>query len=90
VKFMRLVFRTLVPALVIAGMQVVVPFGASAQDKRQNAAVHAEETFGIVEASVFAGVTNFGRVGAGLGTELGKGFDTGVRFTVNPNDFFGN
>jgi outer membrane protein OmpA-like peptidoglycan-associated protein len=86
---MRLVFRTLVPALVVVGMQVVVPFAASAQDKRQNAAIHADETFGIVEAGVFGGVTNFGRVGAGLGTELGKGFDVGVRFTVNPNDFLG-
>jgi len=75
--------------LAVAGTQAVVPFAANAQDKRQNAAIHAEETFGIVEASVFGGVTNFGRVGAGLGTSLGKGFDTGVRFTVNPNDFLG-
>lgn len=88
-KFMRLVPRALVTTLVMVGMQAVVPFAANAQDKRKNAAIHAEETFGIVEASVFAGVTNFGRVGAGLGTELGKGFDAGVRFTVNPNDFLG-
>jgi len=75
--------------LVVLGAQAVVPFAANAQDKRQNAAVHAEETFGIVEASVFGGITNFGRVGAGLGTSLGKGADVGVRFTVNPNDFLG-
>src|SRR5258708_17816976 len=86
---MRLVSRSLVLSLVVLGTLAVVPFAANAQDKRQNAAVHAEETFGIVEASVFAGITNFGKVGAGLGTELGHGFDAGVRFTVNPNDFLG-
>jgi hypothetical protein len=89
VKFMRLVSRSLVLSLVLLGTLAVMPFAANAQDKRQNAAVHAEETFGIVEASVFAGITNFGRVDAGLGTELGKGGDVGVRFTVNPNDFLG-
>jgi outer membrane protein OmpA-like peptidoglycan-associated protein len=86
---MRLVSRALALASVILGMQAVVPFAANAQDKRQNAAIHAEETFGIVEASVFGGITNFGRVAAGLGTSLGKGADVGVRFTVNPNDFLG-
>jgi opacity protein-like surface antigen/outer membrane protein OmpA-like peptidoglycan-associated protein len=86
---MRSVSRSLVLALVVVGAQAVVPFAANAQDTRQNAAVHAEETFGIVEASAFGGITNFGRVGAGLGTSLGKGADVGVRFTVNPNDFLG-
>src|SRR5579864_4960475 len=83
------VWRFAAVVLAVLAIGAMMPSVAQAQtDKKTNAAV-TDDYFNLVEFNIYGGMEHFGRVGAGLGTQLTTGGVVGVRLTENVFNYFG-
>jgi outer membrane protein OmpA-like peptidoglycan-associated protein len=88
-KDIRAVWRFAAVVLAVLLIGAMLPSVAQAQtDKKTNAAV-TDDYFNLVEFDIFGGMEHFGRVGAGLGSQLTTGGIVGVRLTENIFNYFG-
>src|SRR5260370_20457043 len=84
---MRAIWRLAVLATVLFGIESAIPTAANAQTGKK--ASTSDDYYNLLECSVCGGMTRYGRVDAGVGTQFTQGGVLGMRLTENPFQYFG-